>query len=499
METKLNKKGFVSLVGVGIGSIGQTSLKAIECIKAADVIVHDRLLNQETLNYAKKICTLIDAGKKIGDHKIKQGDINQILVDEAKKGNYVVRLKGGDPYVFARGGEEGEYLYENDIAFEVVPGITSGIAALAFAGIPATHRNVSKSVTFITGHNSIEQEDSFAIYGKLLGTLVFYMSLKNIQKIVQDLLDGGMYKKRPAAIIYSGGYPNQKTFVGELENIPKIAEEIGYLSPSIFVVGEVVLQREKLNFFENRKLFGKKILVPTIKDDVRETETILIKKLSENGADVKKIDVLQIKPKKFNVIEAIKETDYLIFHSKYAVYYFMQEFLKEKDLRALFGIKICTVGDKTKEYLEKYNIKADLSPNKFNGTSLIELIQQDIAKIGKKDVTITLVHSSLTDTSYISKYKSIAKLKNYEIYENVQIDSEPLTDKYDAIAFTAGSLLESFVKKYGLGALEGMQLFFIGNKTRKIAKNLGISSGYVSEKAEYEFLADLIIEKLGDN
>ena len=258
-------KGKVYLVGAGPGDYKLLTLKGLECIKKADVIVYDRLANKNYLKEAKENCEFIYVGKASSNHTLPQDDINRVIADKAKEGKIVTRLKGGDPYVFGRGGEEGELLKEEGIEFEVVPGITSAIGGLCYAGIPITHRDYASSFHVITGHLRDDDKENPEINWNALantnGTLVFLMGVANLQKISSNLIKEGKSKDTPVALISWATRSNQRVITSTLENVYETAVRENVKPPTLIAVGDVVELRDKLNFFESKPLFGKNVLV----------------------------------------------------------------------------------------------------------------------------------------------------------------------------------------------------------------------------------------------
>ncbi|MDL1963191.1 MAG: uroporphyrinogen-III C-methyltransferase, partial [Deltaproteobacteria bacterium] len=277
-------KGKVYLIGAGPGDPGLITVKGLECIKQADVLIYDYLASPTLLNYAPKDAEIIYVGKKGGDHTLSQDKINSLIVDKADKGFIVTRLKGGDPFIFGRGGEEAEALIEKGIAFEVVPGVTSAIAAPAYAGIPLTHRKFTATVAFVTGHEDPTKKESninWSALAKGIGTIVFLMGVKNLPNITTQLINCGMPSDTPVALVRWGTTPKQFSITGTLENINDRVKSIGLKPPAIIVVGDVVTLRKKMNWFENRPLMGKRIVVTR----AREQASDLVKLLSDLGAE----------------------------------------------------------------------------------------------------------------------------------------------------------------------------------------------------------------------
>ncbi|MFC1910189.1 uroporphyrinogen-III C-methyltransferase, partial [Chloroflexota bacterium] len=272
------KKGKVYLVGAGPGDPGLITVKGLECLMKAEVVIYDRLLDDRLLEAVRPGVKKIYAGKKPQHHTIQQPEINRIIVDEAKKGKVVVRLKGGDPFVFGRGGEEAEALAENNIPFEVVPGVTSAIAAPAYAGIPVTLRGLASSFSVITGHSTADRDIESIAWSNIAastGTLVFLMGIQNLSRIVEKLVENGKPLSEPAALIANGTSPLQKTVTGTLGNIVMQAEQSKIDPPAILVVGKVVNLRESINWFDSLPLFGKRVLITRPKRQAGQLSRLL--------------------------------------------------------------------------------------------------------------------------------------------------------------------------------------------------------------------------------
>ncbi|MCJ7596474.1 MAG: uroporphyrinogen-III C-methyltransferase, partial [Desulfobacterales bacterium] len=288
------KKGKVYLVGAGPGDPGLLTLKAKESIEKADVVVYDYLANRVFLEYADHKAELIYVGKQGGRHTLSQEEINQLIVDKAQQGLTVVRLKGGDPFIFGRGGEEAEELTKAGIPFEIVPGITSAIAVPAYAGIPLTHRDFTSTVAFITGHEDPTKEKSDIAWDKLatgVGTLVFLMGVGNLPKIARTLVEQGRPPETPVAVIHRGTVPEQRTVTGVLSNIAERVQKAKLKAPGIIVVGEIVKLREELNWFEKRPLFGKRIVVTRAREQASDF-LVLLNELGAEGIEFPTIEVI---------------------------------------------------------------------------------------------------------------------------------------------------------------------------------------------------------------
>ncbi|HEY6839200.1 MAG TPA: uroporphyrinogen-III C-methyltransferase, partial [Geobacteraceae bacterium] len=362
-----NLKGYVYLIGAGPGDPGLITVKGRDCIARAEVILYDYLANERLLAYARPDAELIYAGKIGGCHNREQAQINELLVAKAQAGKVVARLKGGDPFIFGRGGEECEALVAAGIPFEVVPGVTAAVAAAAYAGIPLTHRGVATSVSFVTGHESPEKETSQIDWPALSldgGTLVFYMGVKNLGQITANLVAHGRPPETPVALIRWGTRPEQEVLTGTLATIAELARAASFKAPAITVVGEVVGLREKLRWFDNRPLFGRGILVTRAADQAGEFSAML----TELGARVYEAPTITIVPpldyaELDRAIGELAGFAWLIFTSVNAVRFFFTR-LSElgRDSRALGSCRVCAVGPQTAASLASYGVRADLVP-----------------------------------------------------------------------------------------------------------------------------------------
>jgi uroporphyrinogen III methyltransferase / synthase len=367
-------KGKVYLVGAGPGDIGLLTIKGLKCLRKADVVVYDFHLNAQVLNYVNHNAEVIYAGKRGGHHTLTQDEINTILVRKAKEGKIICRLKGGDPFIFGRGGEEAEALSKEGIAFEVVPGVSSAVAAPAYAGIPLTHRLFSSSFAVIPGYEDATKKESTIDWSKLatgVGTLVFLMAVKNVDMITQKLIEHGRPPETPVAVIRWGTRPDQRTIVGTLESIPAVVREKHIKPPAVMIVGEVVKLRETLKWYEKKPLFGYRILVT--REHMEGFE-----RLEELGAEILEFPTIEIiSPENYEDIDAsiehITSYNWFIFSSRNGVKYFFRRFFeKNKDIRELKGIKICAIGTKTAQEVKKYGLNIDLIPDEFRAEGLIE-------------------------------------------------------------------------------------------------------------------------------
>ncbi|HEY3423179.1 MAG TPA: uroporphyrinogen-III C-methyltransferase [Negativicutes bacterium] len=376
--------GMVYLVGAGPGDYKLISVKALEYIQKADTLVYDRLADDRLLAFTRADVELIYVGKSSNQHTMRQEDINQVLVDKAKAGKTVVRLKGGDPFVFGRGGEEALKLVENKIPFEIVPGITSAISVPAYAGIPVTHRGIATSFAVVTGHEDPTKTESNMRWEQLstgVDTLVFLMGVENLQHITTKLIENGRPAETPAAVIRWGTKAQQQVMVTTVGQAAAQVAKQGIKPPAIFIVGEVVTLREQLAWFDRKLLFGKTVLVTR----AREQASILTEQLEALGAQCLEAPAIKIGPADSyaNIDQAIQELaeyQWLIFTSVNGVDYFFTR-LREagRDTRALANSKVAAIGAQTARQLEKYGVMADIVPLEFRAEGIVEALAGFIA------------------------------------------------------------------------------------------------------------------------
>lgn len=485
-------RGIVKITGAGIGPKDMLTVKAQKALDDADVIIYDKLLNEDILKpyYGKK--ELYYAGKTAGKHSLPQEKINNLILEKAGEGKKVVRLKGGDPYIFGRGGEEAAYLSERGVDFEVIPGITAGVLALMYSGIPATFRDVASSVSFITGHRSREKESDFSRYAKLDGTLVFYMGLTNLDRLTADLIAGGMDKDRPAAVIMHGGYPDQKIHISTVESIFKDIQGKDFDSPSLIVIGDVIKLRDRLNFYEKLPLFSKKVLVTRASSQA----SALCEMLENLGAQVIEAPCIAIKELEsadfIAALEGFKKKKYthLVIHSVNGGEIFFKKFLETYDVRDLAGVKICSIGKMTGELIKSYGLKPDIEAVKFVGEALLDAVKADPSKEKK----IFLPHSNLTRPELLQAYKDAGELYSFVVYENTLPEKKADFKDADYALFTASSTVENFITLYGKDALKKTKVISIGDITSKTIKEHGLNLYGQAEEASIDSLIKFLME-----
>lgn len=363
----------VYLVGAGPGDPGLLTTKGLQVLEIADVIIYDALINPHILKYAKRDAEIIYVGKIAGNHALPQQQINELLAQKARENKVVARLKGGDPYIFGRGGEEGEYLAAQNIPFEEIPGISSAIAAPAYAGIPLTHRDFTSSVMIITGHEKPEKTTSSLNWKAMVqsgATLVFVMGMKNLVAISTNLLNAGMKADTPAAVIYRGTTPMQKSVFSTVQKLPEDAAS--FSNPSVIVIGRVASLHSSLDWFEKKPLLGRRIVVTR----AREQASDISKALMNLGADVIECPSIKIDPMSDYAladaaIGTLQHYSWIIFTSVNGVKYFWQRLVKaNKDSRALGGAKVAAIGPATAAALEKHGIIPDLVPESYVAESV---------------------------------------------------------------------------------------------------------------------------------
>ena len=367
------KKGIVYIVGAGPGDTGLFTLRGRQCLEEAEVVVYDYHVNAQILTFARRDAEFVYAGKRGGHHTLTQDEINAVLVEKASAGRVVCRLKGGDPFIFGRGGEEAEALARAGIPFEVVPGISSAIAAPAYAGIPLTHRRFATTVAFIPGHEDREKKESAIPWEKVVGisTLVFLMGVKNLPYIAEQLQAHGRTADTPVAIIRWGTRAEQFTLTSTLGGVADLVRQRNVRPPAVMVVGEVVRLRERLRWFETKPLFGHRILVT-------RASAADFRPLRELGAETLTFPTIEQQPPEDwspadRAIDGITDYDWLVFTSVNAVAFFFDRYFgRGRDVRQLAGLRLAAIGPKTCAALERYGLRVDAVPKDFRAEGLVE-------------------------------------------------------------------------------------------------------------------------------
>ncbi len=507
------QKGIVYLVGAGPGDPGLITVRGLKCIARADVIVYDRLVNRRLLEYAKSQAVLIYVGKQPDRHVMKQEEINRLLVDEALKGRTVTRLKGGDPFVFGRGGEEALLLAEFGIPFEVVPGITSAVAVPAYAGIPVTHRNVASSVSIITGHENPTKGFSSLDWANLAagtGTRVFLMGVGNLGFVVQKLVENGCAPGTPVGLIRWGTLPEQDVLTGTLEDIVGKAEARDFKPPAVIVVGDVVKLREKLKWAENKPLFGWRVLVTRSRAQASQ----LSERIEDLGGDVLEFPAIEIVPAEDyspldRSIAQIETYRWLIFTSVNGVKYFFNR-LKglRRDIRDLKGLQLCAVGPATIRELENYGLVVDFAPTEYRSEVLLEELSE-MVQPGDK---ILMPRGNLAwEALPEGLLKMGARVDDVVVYQTVKGTGDVSRLRkmigdgmIHAVTFTSSSTARNFKEVLGSDSdseeegdscrqLQGITLASIGPTTSRTARELGLSIDIEAQEHTIEGLIQALV------
>lgn len=499
--------GKVYLVGAGPGDPSLLTLRAVELIRAADVVVLDALVSPEIVARIASHARIIDAGKRSSAHTLSQEEINELLVDEGRKGKVVVRLKGGDPFLFGRGGEEVEALHAAGLSFEVVPGITSAIAAPAYAGIPVTHRAHATSVTFITGH---ESESSTGIPWRSLaglgGTLVFLMGLAKLESIASKLVENGMDPATPAAVVSSGTLRNQRTVTGTLSTLPARVRDSGVEAPALVVIGSVVSLQETLSWFETRPLFGRAIVVTR----ARAQASGLVRLLEAEGATVIQFPVIEIaRPDSWDSLDAVlgdlASYGWLVFSSTNGVDSFFDRLQHHgRDLRALSGSKIAAVGDSTAASLHARGILPDLVPETFQSSALLPHFPDSLG-----GVRIAIVRAATGREELVEELRrrgarvDLAAAYQTKPSRGLRDQLGPMlgSGRIDAITFTSSSTVDNFFDQISdeerQRVIGNVRLASIGPVTSESLRARGVEPTIEASEATIQSLSRALVEHFG--
>lgn len=496
----------VFLIGAGPGDPGLLTLKGQSCIARSDVVIYDYLAAPELLAHAGPDAELIYVGKKGGDHTLPQAGINDLIVEKARQGRIVARLKGGDPFIFGRGGEEVERLIEEGIDFEVVPGVTSAVAAPAYAGIPLTHRQFTSSVTFVTGHEDPTKEASSINWQALAqggGTLVFFMGVKNLTYIAERLLHYGMFPEIPAALVRWGTTPRQKTVTGTLGTIADVAADAGMAPPALIVIGEVVRLREKMKWFETRPLFGKSIVVTR----ARAQASDLVSRLAELGAVCHEVPAIRIIPEEDygpmdRAISKITAYDWLIFTSVNGVdFFFNRLFHAGLDARALGRIRTAVIGPATAERLLGYGIKTDILPASFRAESVIDAFRNE-SVAGKRILLPRAKEARPILPAELTRMGAVVdEIPVYRTLRDGEGAESLITDlaagKIDMITFTSSSTVTNFKallpKNRFNELIQNVVIAAIGPITADTARENGFPVHVTADQYTIDGLCDAIV------
>jgi uroporphyrinogen III methyltransferase/synthase len=477
------KKGKCYLVGAGPGDLGLVTLRAKECVQQAEVLVYDYLCNPEMLRWAPESAELVFAGKKAGAHTLTQDEINALLVENARAGKQVVRLKGGDPFLFGRGAEEALALAAVGVAFEIVPGVTSAIAGPAYAGIPVTHRSKNSHVTFFTGHEDPGKGKStidFGALSQLGGTQVMLMGVDRIESITREMRAHGVRSDLPVALIRRATTGQQETLVGTLKDIAEQAAEKNFAAPAIAVFGDVVSFREQLNWYEQRPLAGRRIVVTR----TRKQASALSGALKALGADVMELPTIRITPPSdlpafAELVQDAHIYDWIVFTSPNGVTAFFDLFYKlYDDTREIGGARIAAIGPATAQRVRDFHLHVDLQPEEFVAEAVVQGFQKQgnlenlrilLARAeGARDVLPKELSNlgAIVDEGFA--YRTVAETRDI-----TGARRRFLEEGADLITFTSSSTVENFLT-LGLKWPKRMRIASIGPITSKTVRDRGL-------------------------
>ena len=503
MTKSTKQNGTVCLVGAGPGDLGLVTLRAKECIENADVIVYDHLANPETLRWARDDAEIIYAGKEPGGSQLSQQEINALLIEKAREGKQVVRLKGGDPFVFGRGAEEAKAIADVGVPFEVVPGITSAIAGPAYAGIPMTHRAHNSHVTFFTGHEDPAKAESaidYAALAKLGGTQVMLMGVERLGSITSEMLKQGVRSDLPVALVRSATTGQQETLTGTLADIAQKTIASDFKAPAVAVFGEVVALRDRLNWYEKRPLLGKRIVVTR----TRKQASVLSDKLRALGAHVIEMPTIRIEPpsdlREFaEIVQDAHTYDWIVFTSANGVDAFFNVFFKlYDDAREIGGVRIAAIGPATAQRVKDFHLHVNLQPDEF----VAEAVAREFKKQESiENLRILLVRAekardvlprelsaagAIVDEAFA--YRTVPETR-----DTSGARRQLAQDGADLITFTSSSTIENFLA-LGLPWPKGMRIASIGPITSKTARDQGLKVDVEARRHDIDGLVQAVME-----
>jgi len=487
------KQGKVYLVGAGPGDPGLLTVKGLECLKQADVIIYDRLLDDSLLDAVPPGAEKIYVGKSDPCHSMEQAIINRLLIEKVKQGKTVVRLKGGDPFILGRGGEEAKDLAMNHVPFEVVPGVSSAVAVPAYAGIPVTHRHVASSFTVVTGHKSVDQDMSTLDWNKLstgTDTLLFLMAMGNLEYIVDRLIENGKSPSTPVAVIVNGTSNRQHTVTSTLEDIVSRVRQENLQPPAVIVVGEVVRLREHLRWFDNYPLYGKRILVTRARHQAGQLGQLLLKR----GAMPIEMPAIEIQPLPDPVeidqaILNLEDYDWIIFTSVNGVdAFFHRLYALNLDARWLKNLRIGVIGSATASALEHRGLRADCTPKKYTSQGLLAELQHRMVAgkrflLPRADIAGKSLSRGLTRLG--AKVHEIAAYRTVPDNEDISQGKQMLlAGEIDVVTFTSSSTVTNLAARLGEDklAVNNVKIACIGPETAATATKVGLRVDIVAEK-----------------
>lgn len=494
--------GVCFLVGAGPGDPFLLTLKGRDCLSRADVVIYDYLSNPALLQWAPEGAEKIYVGKKAGAHTLTQSQINALLVEKTRAGKTVVRLKGGDPFLFGRGGEEAEALAEAGCRFEIVPGVTSAIAGPAYAGIPVTHRAHNATLTIFTGHedpSKAEYSTDYEAIARTPGTKVMLMGIERLEAITADLRSAGMNAEAPVALIRWATTGQQQTLVGTLADIAGRAAAIAFKAPAVAVFGDVVTLRDKLNWFESLPLFGKRIAVTRTRKQASE----LVSRLRDLGADAFEMPTIRIEPapNKREFYELVADShcyEWLIFTSPNAVDTFFQAFYEiYHDAREIGGVRIATIGPATTTRVRAFHFQVDVQPEKYVAEEIVAALQK-VTSV--ENMKILLIHAEGARDVLAKELNRLGAIVDEAIAYRTVPETNDVSgglqrfreEGADMITFTSSSTAESF-QSLQLPPHPDIRHASIGPETSKTLRKLGLSVDVQAQVHDVPGLVDAIV------
>ena len=488
------------LAGAGPGDLGLVTLRVKEAVESADVIVYDYLANPDILKWARPTAEILYAGKKAGTHTLSQSEINRLLIEKTAQGKQVVRLKGGDPFVFGRGGEEAEALADANLPFEIVPGVSSAVAAAAYAGIPVTHRELTSSFTVFTGHQDASKAESSVDHRALVesrGTLVMLMGVERLAQVVSELRRQGAAPNLPVALIRWGTTGRQQTIAGDLNNIVEVASN--FEPPAIAVFGDVVKLRSKLNWFEKRPLFGRRIVVTR----TRKQASKLSDQLRALGADVFELPTIRVEPPEDlrafgELVRDAYQYDWLIFTSPNGVDAFFEMFFKlYDDTREIGNVKIGAIGPATAERVKAFHLTVDLQPEEFVAEAMIDSLQKFQSV---ENLKFLLVRAERARDVLPKRLSTLGAIVDEAIAYRTVPETDDLTgaigrfrnEGADLITFTSSSTVENFLA-LKLPWPPNLKTASIGPITSETMRRLGLTVDVEASRYDMEGLVKAIL------
>jgi len=507
MTKSTKQNGTVYLVGAGPGDLGLVTLRAKECTENADVIVYDHLANPEMLSWARDDAEIIYAGKEPGESRT-QHEINTLLIDKARQGKQVVRLKGGDPFVFGRGAEEAQAIADAGIPFEIVPGITSAIAGPAYAGIPMTHRAHNSHVTFFTGHEDPAKAESaidYAALAKLGGTQVMLMGVERLGSITSEMLKQGVRGDLPVALVRSATTGQQETLIGTLSDIAQKTVASNFKAPAVAVFGEVVGLRDSLNWYEKRPLLGKRIVVTR----TRKQASVLSNKLRALGAHVIELPTIRTEPpsdlREFaELVQEAHMYDWVVFTSANGVDAFFDVFFKlYDDAREIGGARVAAIGPATAQRVKDFHLHVDLQPEEFVAEAVVkefkkqESIENLRLLLVRAEKARDVLPKELSGAGAIVD-EAFAYRTVLETRDTSGARRQLAQEGADLITFTSSSTVENFLA-LGLPWPKGMRIASIGPVTSKTARDQGLKVDVEARRHDIDGLVQAIRELFAEN